>query len=138
DLPVVDVKRNREALREYFTARRNRLDIVKTTRSPSGQVLDWIPIEKQLRRGQKLATPPSESVPLQVGRGRTRLRPVTFELEDPTVSRGPEGTVPIVRRNLGALRGTRSLQEHLAKHGHRTYEMFIDDRNSVEVPADGT
>ncbi|HVP27537.1 MAG TPA: neprosin family prolyl endopeptidase [Myxococcota bacterium] len=138
DLPAVDLKQNREELREYFARRRSRLDIVKTTRTPSGQVLDWIPIESQLRRGQKLARPPAESVPLQLGRGRTRRRPVTFELEDPKISRGPEGTVPVVRRNLAALRPVRSLRDHLSKHGHRTYEMFIDERDSVEVPGDGT
>ena len=82
-LQVGDVKANRIALREYFSSRRNRLDIVKTTRTPNGQVLDWIPIESQLRRGQKLATPPSESVPVQMGRGKTRQRPVICELEDP-------------------------------------------------------
>jgi hypothetical protein len=136
-LPVINAEANRQALREYFTSRRNRLEVVKTTRTPSGQVLDWIPIQSQLKRGQKLSSPPSKSVEIQLGKGRTRQQPIKFELEDPKVPRGPEGTVPIVRRNLDALRGTRSVKEHLMKHGHRTYEMFIDPRASVHVPAGG-
>lgn len=32
----------------------------------------------------------------------------------------------------------RSLGDHLSKHGHRSYTMFIDECDSVEVPADGT
>lgn len=136
--PVVDVARNKAELREYFASRRKRLDVVATTRTPSGQVLDWVPIESQLKRGQKLATPPPEPARLDFGTGRTRQRPVIFELEDAVAARGPKGTVPIVRRDLALLRGVRSLDDHLRKHGHRTYEMFIDERDSVHVPADGT
>jgi hypothetical protein len=31
---------------------------------------------------------------------------------------------------LATVRGTRSLEEHLAKHGYRAYEILIDDRDS--------
>lgn len=134
----IDKKKFREELTEYFQARRRRLEIVKTTRTPSGQILDWVPIKSQLRTGAKLASPPSESVSLQLGSGRRRVKPVRFELEDSRVSLGPEGTVPIPRRDIRKLRFVRPLRDHLSKHGHQTYTMYIDEDDSVEVPADGT
>lgn len=136
-LPKIDTKKIREELYDYFGDRRRRLEIVKTTRTPSGQILDWVPIESQVVRGRKLATPPSESVPLELGSGRHRVKPVRFELEDPDAARGPEGSIPIPRRNLKRLRFVRSLQDHLSKHGRRTYTMFINERDSVEVPGGG-
>lgn len=132
-----DLAANRRALRDYFASRRDALEIVATTRTPSGQALDWVPIESQLHRGQRLGTPPPGAAKLDFGSGRTRQRPVVFELEDARVPRGPKGTVPIARRDLAALRGTRTLADHLRKHGRRTYELRIDDRDTVHVPADG-
>lgn len=137
DLAPIDTKRNREELYEYFRARQRRLDAVKTTRTASGQVLDWVPVESQVRRG-KLATPPSESVPLKLPAGKRTAKPVLFELERRDAVLGPEGTVPIPRRDLRGLSALKSLGEHLSKHGHRDYELFIDQRDSVHVPADGT
>jgi len=62
---------------------------------------------------------------------------VTFELEAAKARRGPSGTVPIPRRNLKRLTFDKRLSDHLSKHGHRTYEMLLDDRDSVQVPGDG-
>ncbi len=127
---------NREALLAYFKERRSRLEVVATTRTPAGQILDWVPIKSQVGRGKGIADPPSGDEPIKATKGRQRLLPVTFELEDPEIERGPEGTVPIVRRNLNRVRGSHTVSEHLSKHGRRTYPMYIDDRDSVEVPAD--
>lgn len=135
--PKIDAKKIREELCDYFRDRQGRLEIAKTTRTPSGQILDWIPIESQLASGRKLAKPPSESVPLELGSGKQRVKAVRFELESPDAMRGPEGTVPIPRRNLKRLPLVRSLQDHLSKHGRRTYTMFINERDSVEVPGGG-
>jgi Neprosin len=129
---------NRKALAAYFKERRDRLDVVATTRTPAGQTLDWVPITSQPGARRRVADPPSDDQPIEPMKGRQRLHPVTFELEDPEVKRGPEGTVPIVRRNLSLLRGSHTLDEHLSKHGHKTYPMYIDDRDSVEVPADSS
>ena len=137
-LPKDDPKKIKEEYLAYFQNRQTRLEIVKTTRTPSGQILDWVPIESQIAGGRrKLATPPSEAVPLELGSGRQRVKPVQFELERSDAERGPEGTVPVPRRDLKKLRFGKPLREHLSKHGHRSYEMFIDDRDSVQVPADG-
>lgn len=136
--PEIDPKKIRAEMHGYFRKRQKQLEIVKTTRTPSGQILDWVPIKSQLPKGKRLAKPPSDSVPFEPGSGKQRAKPVMFELEHPDAVLGPEGTVPIPRRNLKNLRMTRPLREHLSKHGHRTYEMFIDERDSVEVPADGS
>jgi Neprosin len=133
----IDAKKIREEFHSYFRERQGKLKILKTTRTPSGQIIDWVPIESQLARGKKLATPPSESVTLKLGSGKQRLKPVKFELEMPDAVIGPEGSVPIPRRNLKQVRFVRPLRDHLSKHGHRTYSMFINERDSVEVPADG-
>jgi hypothetical protein len=134
--PELDPRRVRKELCEYFESRQRRLDVVATTRTPSGQILDWIPIESQVRRG-RIASPPSESVPLRLGNGTRKVRPVTFELEAANVRRGPEGTVPIPRRNLQRLTFTKGLSDHLSKHGHPSYEMLLDGRGSVQVPGSG-
>jgi hypothetical protein len=136
DVPKVDKKKLREELYDYFSDRRRRLDVVKTTRTPSGQVLDWIPIESQLTGSRKPAQPPSESMPLKRIAGGRRFKPARFELEHPDVERGPKGTVPVPRRNLKRLRPVRTLQDHLSKHGRQTYTMFINERDSVEIPRD--
>ena len=91
---------------EFFEHRRNRLAIVKTTRTPSGQVLDWIPIESQAP-GDKIATPPPAV------EKRRSCHPaidaistdVSFELETFGADRGPEGTVPILRPRFSLLEG---------------------------------
>ena len=137
-LAEIDKYKIRKELYSYFQERRRKLDIVKTTRTPKGQILDWVPIESQLKGEKKLASPPSESISLKLDNGPRSVKPVRFELEDTKVDRGPEGTVPILRRDIRRLSLQRQLQDHLMKHGHRTYKMFIDEQDSVEVPADGT
>jgi hypothetical protein len=53
----VDHEAFRSEIVDYFTRRQARLKIVKTTTTPRGQTIDWIPIESQTPKGL-LATPP--------------------------------------------------------------------------------
>jgi hypothetical protein len=138
DRPKVDKKQIREELYAYFKARRNRLEVVKTTQTPYGQTLDWVALESQAHGRKRIASPPSEDVLFNGSTGRQRAKAVRFELEDSRVERGPEGTVPIPRRKLTRLRTSRPLGDHLRKHGHRSYPMYINDFDSVEVPADAS
>ena len=69
-------RRNLAEIRDYLRSRRERLDVVKTTRTPNGQVLDWIPIESQVRG--KIADPPSEGERIKPIRGRRAEQPVQF------------------------------------------------------------
>ena len=109
DLPPLNPE-----IAKWFEARQNRLAIVKTTHTPSGQTLDWIPIESQDPKG-RIATPPP--TPQLSPLTDSKLSAVTFELDNPQVERGPAGTVPMLRKNLSVLHDTRSLEEHLSKRG---------------------
>lgn len=98
---------------KYFQARQARLKPVHTTQTASGDTLDWVPIESQLRPGEKIATPP----PPRSITPDPKIASIEFELLNPKTDRGPPGTVPIRRKNLAALHDTRSLAEHLNKPG---------------------
>ena len=110
--------------------RQGRLKIVKTTRTPSGQTLDWIPIESQ--SPIKIATPP----PTPQVHATKAANTVRLELDDARVERGPAGTVPVVRPDVSALHETSSLKEFLSKRGglrvnkHRRSVGFTADPNN--------
>jgi|SwirhisoilCB3_FD_contig_91_112876_length_1353_multi_6_in_0_out_0_1 hypothetical protein len=112
---------NYREMREYFENRLKRLRIVKTTSTPRGQLIDWVPIESQHPKGE-IASPPPGPAPLaemrrELERHEVWARP---ELEHDGVERGPRGTVPILRKKLEALGYTRSLKKYLSKtRGHR-------------------
>jgi Neprosin len=98
---------NEDAVR-FLEERRKPLVVVKTTRTPSGQVLDWVPIEAQHPQG-KIATPPPAGEHVQ--RSEPTRRAATFEMDDPSIERGPPGTVPVLRRDLSRLRSTETLSD---------------------------
>ncbi|MGA7274307.1 MAG: neprosin family prolyl endopeptidase, partial [Candidatus Udaeobacter sp.] len=97
----------------WFQDRERRRKVVRTTTTPGGQTLDWIPIESQVPDG-KIATPPPAPHALPPD---DTTKPAEFELENPNAERGPAGTVPVVRVNLAALHETTSLKEYLSKYG---------------------
>src|SRR3954465_8404813 len=92
---------NTDLVHRYEESRR-RLPIVRTTRTPSGQIIDWVPVQSQ-DPGEKIATPPPplppptrETAPLVEDHHSTAI----FELSDHAVERGPAGTVPLLRRDV--------------------------------------
>ncbi len=99
---------------KWFQDRQARRKPVKTTITPGGQTLDWIPIESQVADG-KIATPPP--TPPHNRPPDDTSKPAEFELENPNAERGPAGTVPVIRKNLSALHETTSLKGYLSKHG---------------------
>jgi hypothetical protein len=108
----VDHERIREETEEYFTERWKRLKVVHTTRSPRGQIIDWIPLESQHPKGVIASPPPT----LETLDSHLVHQPERFpkpELED--CERGPSGTVPIARKNLEALGYTQPLKQYLSK-----------------------
>jgi hypothetical protein len=70
--------------------------VVKTTKTPSGRLLDWIPIESQVAGG-KIATPPPSLPTYRSASAATTSKGPRFELDDPALERGPQGTVPVLR-----------------------------------------
>ena len=108
-----------QEIRSYFEKRHKRLDIVATTRTRSGQILDWVPIKSQLKGKVKIAEPPPDRE-LVLPRGRRVGKLAKFELEHPGAERGPPGTIPILRKDLSQIRIVRSLDDYLSKHGRRS------------------
>jgi Neprosin len=107
-LPATD-----EEIVRFFEEQRKRLPVFKTTRTPSGQVLDWIPVEAQHPHG-KIATPP----PARESQGRAvepSRRAATFEMNDTRIERGPDGTVPVLRRDFSRLHVTGKLSDYPRK-----------------------
>ncbi len=109
-----DLAQRSERLRQYLTERRSRLDIVASTKTDSGQILDWIHPGSQVASGRLASPPPLDVMPDYGHRG---IRP---ELEDQEHARGPAGAVPILRRDVEeVLNGNpqRELADFLSKHG---------------------
>src|SRR5262245_11399749 len=63
DEPVPDRRQFERETVEYFERRRERLRVVATTVTPSGQTLDWIPIESQMPGGKIASLPPPPTEP---------------------------------------------------------------------------
>lgn len=71
---------------------------VATTRTSSGRLLDWIPVESQVPDGKVATPPPSPARSLVSVNGTTTTSKIfRFELDNPKVERGPKGTVPVLR-----------------------------------------
>jgi hypothetical protein len=121
----------------YFTKRTARLKIIATTKTPGGQILDWIEPATQVS-SKRIPQPPSESVPLPEPSKQRRSKPVQFELENPEVARGPAGTVPILRRDPRKIRVSTTLRALLSKHGlTKLFHPLTADQQQIEVPGDG-
>ena len=50
-------------LHQWLDARQKSLTIVKTTKTPSGQFLDWVPVKSQMPGGKIAAPPPARFLP---------------------------------------------------------------------------
>ena len=94
-------------IRQHFEDMRKSMKIVATTNTPMGQTVDWIPRESQ---GNVASPPPA----LQVKPGGS-VTLATPELEMEGAERGPEGTVPVLRKNLDNLKFDEPLEKFLNK-----------------------
>jgi Neprosin len=103
---------NDEIIR-HFQARLRRRTIVATTRTPSGQILDWVPVESQVP-GEAIAVPPPATDEPSPGM-RESEAPARFELQDERAERGPAGSVPIVRKDLSSVPITMPLGRYMPK-----------------------
>jgi Neprosin len=115
-LGAEELEARRTRILRYFEQRRAHYQVVATTHTKSGQVIDWIKPESQLRRGA-IAAPPKESLshapkehvdnpyletelPKALrARARNEARAATELQLDPS-ARGPKGTVPVVRFDI--------------------------------------
>jgi hypothetical protein len=116
DLPPSLPRAHKEVI-HYYEQRAKSLDIVKTTHTRSGQIVDWIPIESQVPDG-KIATP---SAP----QGRTKQRPNPFAVPaafDTFVEEGPEGTVPVLRPRFPLTADLKTLRHKRNVDGRLLYK----------------
>ena len=58
----LDEKQLNPELERWLAARQTALKISKTTTTPSGQTLDWVPIESQFAAGAKIASAPPNTL----------------------------------------------------------------------------
>jgi Neprosin len=135
---------NNERIIDYLKDRQARLEVVTTTRTPRGQMVDWVPVERLAPDG-KVADPPGEDgidlgILQEPADGR-EVRPgelVRFELEAEDAERGPAGTVPVARRDLYSITSTATLQDYLSKHGRATVLRPDGLGDEIALPEDGT
>ena len=95
----------------WLKERERVLTIAKSTITPSGQTIDWIPIESQVRGS--IAEPPPQ---LGARPGRDADRPTAMaalEAHEP----GPADHVPVLRPNVASLRDLEHLRRRHAKRG---------------------
>jgi len=129
-----ETKALREALLAHFELRQRRLEIVATTRTPHGQIVDWVPVESQVPGGV-IAKPPDDLPSPKLSRKR-RAGLAIPALALPEAKLGPPGTVPIARPDLRRLPAV-SLSRFLSKHGHDVLTAQLSNGISIEMPADG-
>lgn len=134
-LDTAEQKRRRDMVRDYLARQRAELDVVATTVTDSGQVIDWVRPGSQVASG-RLATPPPlpEEASADEHRGAV---PSTGELAQQQHARGPEGTVPVVRRDIdeviNAMSPPGSLRDFLSKSGNAGDTGEVD---SIPAPGD--
>ncbi len=115
-------QRHRGNVAAYFEERQQRLDVVATTETPRGQVLDWIPVDSQ-QSGEIAAPPPAIAQTSGMRHPERPTRAARFELDEDTAERGPAGTVPVLRKDLAATDIVRPLRQYLSRRrgrGHRS------------------
>jgi hypothetical protein len=121
ELPPEELKKRRAQIREYFAERVRRLPIEATSVMPSGQTIDWIPVESQVPGGSLPRPPMFEPAPKADADARQRSLKGSMpppetdsdaltELQRYPDLKGPAGTVPVVRFDVeGYLKSTKNL-----------------------------
>jgi hypothetical protein len=122
-------KSGRNEIIRYFEERRSRREVVTTTRTPSGQILDWVLIESQCPDGRIASPPPSGPGLVPGTEPGTKLS--GFELDHPDAERGPSGTVPVLHRDFSQLTADRSLADYLSKHGRADIRLIMMPNGTV-------
>lgn len=108
---AIDTLAQRPEVAAWLEKRQSELQITKTTKTPSGKTLDWVPLESQVA-GPIATAPQTEAAHAPIDPER-QTKGVTFDLGEP----GPAGHVPILRPDLSKLSVDFSLEKTFAKRG---------------------
>jgi hypothetical protein len=121
-LTAAEKQRRSERIRTYFQERTRQRAVIATTRTGSGQIIDWIRPESQLPPGQKLSPAPQAARANKPSQYTTKVstyvkapgveRLAKTEIQAQPRARGPRGTVPVVRFDVDSyLKNERDLPE---------------------------
>jgi hypothetical protein len=111
---AIDQRQLNPELSEWLDERQRSLKIVKTTTTPAGKTLDWVPIESQVASG-RIASPPPQAAAVAAGDAQRFAQAVRSELDSVEFEKGPPGSVPILRPDLSGLTRTVALKDYLRK-----------------------
>jgi hypothetical protein len=103
----------RADLAAWLQHRQSQLQATKTTKTPGGQTIDWVPVESQSPEG--IAAPPP-TLPSNKMAAVDAARPtkgVKLDIGEP----GPAGHVPIHRPDLSKVPATTTVEKLLSKRG---------------------
>jgi hypothetical protein len=133
-------EKKRAALRDYFNSRQKDMNVLATTFTESGQILDWIDPTSQVPDGllaMPQPPPPPPSLLLEEGNvDYERESKSLFELPNQEHARGPRGLVPVLRRNIADVLKDDSLpdtvQDFLSKYGKKDVHGFMDSPNKSD------
>jgi Neprosin len=130
-----EVTQRLEAIRAFVAENRQRLNVETTTRTKSGQEIDWIRPESQVLGGV-LASPPPMPRP-SPKHPKQRTESAAIELETARSAQGSQGCVPVLRVNVERLRGSGSLDDFLSKQGRPAHILLLGGSAGIPVPGDG-
>ena len=115
ELSKLEYENRRERIKTYFAERRARYEIVATTKTPSGQIIDWIKPQSQVPNGKLATPPPARHPPVQkpkltfdsayletplpevLKKLDRQEKTALTELQLSESAQGPNGSVPIIR-----------------------------------------
>jgi hypothetical protein len=115
ELSRTEYEKRRQRIIDFFARRQMRYDVVATTKTKSGQIIDWIKPEGQVPDGKVATAPPEKlaeikkpksvldnpyldtDLPKALQERNLQDAPANTELQIDKSVMGPKGTVPIVR-----------------------------------------
>jgi Neprosin len=104
---------NNSTIEKWLDGRRSQLKVAKTSTTPHGHIVNWVPLESQSK--DRIATPPGDSKSSGGQEPKTPTKHITLDEPEP----GPEGHVPIFLPDLSKISKTTTLQNFLNKGRRR-------------------
>lgn len=116
----------------WLAKRQERLEIVKTTTTAHGRVIDWIPMESQAPSGKIASPPPDKLLPVRQDDEKHPIEPARVEFDAAGLDYGRAGAVPVLRPDISKLTDGVSLKNYLRKQGGRV----VHKQRRNQQPAD--